>query len=1205
LKRKLLLIFLFLHLFSTTSTAYALPFGKEKDQNVAQAKQYVKSRPVEFLENKGQMTDMNHQPVPFVFYKAEASGMDFYITEKGLTYVFIKSEEEIVELEADTKPVGMPFNKDEHIKTEWNRIDMTLQGASIKKENIVTEGDSKNFSQYFLPHCPDGITDVHSYKKVTIKNIYPNIDWVFYNSSEKGFKYDFVVHPGASYKQIEMVYSSLNPLQLDKKGNIEIETEIGSLTENAPVSFVDGKKIESKFIKTLNKKNENGGYNTKIHFLIKDIINSNLKTNLVIDPQLIWATFYTGNSFEGSTCLSTDTLGNVFISGYENSSDFPTQYAGTYFQGVYGGNTDSFILKFSNSGILIWATYYGGDSVESCTSLNIDIFGNLFLTGFTSSTNFPTENAGTFFQGTLEGEIDIFLLKFDNLGNRIWATYFGGNELQAGSSITTDVFGNVYVTGYTDSNYFPTEDTGTFFQLTIGGQSDLFILKFDNAGNLIWSTFYGGSLIEQGNSIATDITGNLYITGYTNSLDFPLQNAGTFFQGSYGGGGENEFDSFILKFDNVGNLLWSTYYGGSGNDKGSCIITDGFGNVFLDGITNSSNFPTQDVGTFFQGTLGGYNDVFILKFDSLGNRLWATYCGGSEGESQVVSSNDNLAIDKCNHLFFVFETDSYNLVTQESFDGQYFDSTFNSFNPGYSDGFITFFTNQGGLLWSSYFGGEGWDLRPTIALDLNDNLFVSGEWVSVTDISTYPLIDAGDGAYFEDTPNLADDIYIAKFNKNPESLFLNPDIVDAACICNGSATLNDCEYNTYLWSNGETTPSIGGLCPGDYFVTVYDAATCSVIIDTVTIGLIPDLNVFLGEDTTLCSESLLVDAQNPSSTYLWQDGSTNQVFNVNNSGTYSVVVSNGYCEDSDTINVNINYVDVNLGADTLLCQGDILLLDAQNSNASYSWQDGSSAQLYYVSTSGDYWVIVDKENCNDSDSIHVEISAINIELGSDIIICPDDYFLLDAYNIGSNYLWNTGYTGQVLEVTEPDVYSVTIINEYGCEDSDDISVQFSKNVNLGSDLKFCEEDLIILDGGKADQYLWSNGNDDRYFTVDQPGVYYVTVIYGACISQDTIEITGIPINSTLYVPNSFTPNGDGLNDLFAPVGEEITEFHLQIYSRWGEMVFESYDLEKRWNGSFNGEYLVQTGIYVYNLVYSTECSGSEKYEKHGIVNVIR
>src|ERR1051326_2713406 len=198
------------------------------------------SQPNLFTENKGQMIDMDGNAVPFVLFKQEAKGCNFFITEKGLTYLFSKAEEEKQEKRNPKKQ--REEEKDEEV-VNWERIDVELKGSSIKKENVVAEGQSEFYSQYFLANCSDGIKNVHSYEKVTIKNIYPNIDWVFYNSSERGVKYDFIVHQGANPNNIQLIYSSRKKINLTNEGALEIKTTYGDLEETAPKSFADGKSI--------------------------------------------------------------------------------------------------------------------------------------------------------------------------------------------------------------------------------------------------------------------------------------------------------------------------------------------------------------------------------------------------------------------------------------------------------------------------------------------------------------------------------------------------------------------------------------------------------------------------------------------------------------------------------------------------------------------------------------------------------------------------------------------------------------------------------------------------------------------------------------------------------------------------------------------------------------------------------------------------
>ncbi|MFO0356320.1 MAG: SBBP repeat-containing protein, partial [Sphingobacteriaceae bacterium] len=628
-------------------------------------------------------------------------------------------------------------------------------------------------------------------------DVYPGIDWVFYNSEKTGMKYDFVVHPGADASQIKLIYEGDKPLKLQDDGSISIKTKLGTLTEAKPYTYEEGNttEIESNYKLTTINKNK-----TLLEF---NLANHNTSNTLIIDPQLNWGTFYGGNGVDGPMSLYTDASGNLYVTGYTNSTNFPTlnPFGGAYFQGILSGS-DAIIIKFNSAGILQWATYYGGSFAETANSITCDNTGNVFVTGYTFSTNFPTLNpfGGAYFQGTGGSSADAFILKFSNAGVRLWATYYGGTGFDVGSSITCDNTGNVFLTGNTSSTNFPTFNSGggAYFQGANGG---IFILKFSNVGVRLWATYYGGTGIEEGVSITYDNTGNVFVTGSTTSTNFPTLNpfGGAYFQGTNSGGQ----DAFILKFSNTGVRLWATYYGGSFGDVGCSVTCDNTGNVFVTGWTNSNNFPTLNPGggAYFQGAHAGNDDTFILKFSNTGTHLWATYYGGSNSES-IQFSYDNLAVDACGNVYVSFATRSTNIPTQSN------QSSCGGFNDnalsGISDQFLIKFTNNGQRLWATYIGGDGNDFRSPIATDNNGNLFVSGEWVNVTNNATYPLATPGGGAYYDPTFNGGfDDGFIMKFTPIPPT-YAQSQTNPSACNCNGLATISvtcgEAPY-TYQWSN--------------------------------------------------------------------------------------------------------------------------------------------------------------------------------------------------------------------------------------------------------------------------------------------------------------------------------------------------------------------------------------------------------------------
>ncbi len=966
-----------------------------------------------YLENKGQMMDIEGKPAPFVLFKTEMPNANLWITKYGITLQTLKIEED--EKKEREKRKDIPDIEEEKIKVYWERMDIELKGANIQKENIIKEEPMQGYFNFFYPHCSDGIYGVKEYRKIIIKNVYPNIDWVWYQDKEKGYKYDFVVHPGGDYKQIHLLYKSKRPVKINENGELEIRTDYGNFKELRPVSFYDRKAIDAKFeIKEQRKINIDGdnGYESIVVLSISQIQDrKDLDVDLIIDPQLYWATFYGGSaSYDGPMSADTDGNGNLFVTGYVYSTDFPVQNAGTFFQGALASvsNSDVFILKFDNLGNRLWATYYGGSVGDYGFSITADGSGNVFVTGYTTSTNFPVQNAGTFFQGTLGGLNDVFILKFDNSGNRLWATYYGGSIDDYGFSVTTDGSGNVFITGFTLSTDFPLQNAGTFYQGTNGGVYDAFVMKFDNLGNRLWATYYGGNSADYSNSIITDGSGNVFVTGYTTSTNFPVQNAGTFFQGTYGG----SWDAFILKFDNLGNRLWATYYGGSGSENQNAydnLSVDNCGNLYVSLETSSNPFPylqnSCDTQYYDDTFNGGASDILLSLFSNTGSLLWCTYMGGNG-----LDFRESLAIDPNNNLFIVGE-----------------------------------WTEQGGIIINS---------------------------------AAYPVINPGGTAYYDPIFNGGtDDGYIVKFLSAPclcnNVLSISVTTQNSSCYnqCVGSATAipsGGTPPYTYLWLPiGQTSSVVTSLCAGTYTLIIADAAS-NTNSTTFNITQPPPLTPSITANNPLCSGQTLTLTATPNGmvSYNWtgpngfsstlQNPTINNVF-ASNAGIYTLSVNDGTCTGTTTLNVVIyNPPKPSITANNSLCSGDTLSLTGiPNGMASYNWTGPNGFSSSYqnniitnVSTaaSGIYTLVVtDNNGCQGDTTLFVNVyplPIITLSLYNDSCNIGKGQITANVIN-GTppyQYQWNTGNTTHQIINLHQGWYIITVTDFNNCTQTDSIQI---------------------------------------------------------------------------------------------------------------------------------------------------------------------
>ncbi|MDQ2711696.1 MAG: SBBP repeat-containing protein [Acidobacteriota bacterium] len=372
--------------------------------------------------------------------------------------------------------------------------------------------------------------------------------------------------------------------------------------------------------------------------------------------------------------------------------------------------------------VLTYSSYFGGSDDEGMFGIQRDIEGNLYVSGETSSLNFAVDNGAQPVKG---GDYDGFIAKFNRDATRlIYSTYLGGSKYDHCVGLAVDVLGNAYVAGLTYSPDFPTRNA---IQDSLKGQANGFVARLDPSGSqLVFSTYLGGSRYDSPSDIAIDRESNVYVDGFTGSLDFPVTN-GAFQSGCDKGAfpGSCIGDAFVTKMDARGSrLIYSTYLGGSGRDSAAGLAVDFTGAAYVAGQTGSANFPVIDA---FQPALAGKANGFITKLSPTGARaIYSTYLGGSNFDSV-----NGIALDLFGNAYVTGSTSSLNFPTVGPFQAKN--------NGGFGDGFISKLDRTGSdLIYSTYLGGSGWDLPLRIAVDLFGSATVIGFTASID----FPVQDA-------------------------------------------------------------------------------------------------------------------------------------------------------------------------------------------------------------------------------------------------------------------------------------------------------------------------------------------------------------------------------------------------------------------------------------------------------------------------------
>jgi beta-propeller repeat-containing protein/HYDIN/CFA65/VesB family protein len=597
---------------------------------------------------------------------------------------------------------GLFLTPTEAVLRLWSTATSGQSGAILRMRLLNTNSKTEVFGQEELPGKSNYFrgndptkwqTNVPHFAKVRYRDIYPGVDLVYYGQ-QRELEYDFVLQPGVDPGVIRLSIEGARRIRL-KAGDLLLSSAEGEMRLRRPHIYqeVGGSKRKVQGEYCLIGKKEVGFRVTRY----------DRRRVLVIDPVLAYSSYLGGGSGEYGRGIAVDAAGNAYITGNTYSNDFPTVNA---IQPAKHGISDAFVTKINASGTAVLYSTYLGDGIDDLgTRIAVDTAGNAYITGSTHSSDFPIVNA---IQPAKRGFRDAFVTKLNASGSAlVYSTYLGGGGDDYGDDIATDVAGNTYVLGATSSNDFPTVNA---LQPTGHGSGDAFVTKINADGSaLVYSTYLGGSGTEWGAGIAVDKAGNAYVSGTTESTDFPTANA---IQSTNHGYRE----AFVTKFNAQGNvLIYSTYLGGGGAEWVTGIAVDNLNNVYVTGPTSSNDFPMVNA---LQSANHG-NNAFVTKLNASGSAfLYSTYLGGIAGGTYGDILSGGIAVDSTGSAYVSGTTYSPYFPTVNPIQSK---------NNGISDAFVSKINPSGSaLVYSTYLGGSSDEYTYDIAADAGGSAYVTG-----------------------------------------------------------------------------------------------------------------------------------------------------------------------------------------------------------------------------------------------------------------------------------------------------------------------------------------------------------------------------------------------------------------------------------------------------------------------------------------------
>lgn len=664
---------------------------------------------------------------------------------------------------------------------------------------------------YLIGRDPaDWRTGVAIFARVRVEQLYPGVNLVYYGN-QRHLEYDFTIAPGANPNVIKIHFDGADKISIGAQGELILALGKDEIRQPAPVIYqmVDGQRQAIS-----------GGYRlVDADTVAFTVGNYNHKLPLVIDPVLSFSTYFGGSGSDSARSIALDTNGFIYIAGQTMSGGLATSNA---FQKSFSGGSlsgDAFIAKFDNQGSnLIYFTYLGGSADDSAASIAVDGAGDVFVTGFTDSVNFPTTTNALYrsISGTSTSAgyfRDAFVTELNPGGsNLLYSTYLGGSGPDEGEGIALDSSNNIYVTGYTGSPDLQVSSNAcqqhlgyTYSIYTTYLYANAFLAEIGASGtNLLYLSYLGGTNLDVGEGIAVDGSNYVYITGYTASTNFPTIHAifqqfvrtngvGTTNQvvvtnwvnGSLLNGSATppaNYDAFVAKFTpSCTNLVYSTLLGGTNDDEAYSIAADGSGDAYVTGWTVSTNFPnTVSLSNLYNGLANnavyGYavtTNVFLTQIvwnqnptnAAIGNAAvdFSTVFGGTNFAGDM---GYDVTLDPYGNVYVVGASSTTNFPAINT------PGLLGTTNAGGNDVFvIAFTTNASSVIYSGYLGGSADDFGYGIAVDSSTNVYIAGQTFS----GNFPTISP-----YQSSFKGGSDAFLAKIGWTD----VQPEITDQSSLTN-------------------------------------------------------------------------------------------------------------------------------------------------------------------------------------------------------------------------------------------------------------------------------------------------------------------------------------------------------------------------------------------------------------------------------------